>query len=149
MGRIASVVPDGVAFFKSSEPPHDRQRARGLKRNGILRRMFMKRTRIKRESKGHKAEMAKYNASAKAFFAEEGNDVCHICLRLREDGDNILLRKATERHHVRGRIGRLLNWRPGQLPSCRFHRTWPHDHPARARRLGLLCEAQDWNTFPG
>lgn len=111
-------------------------------------RRRLKRSPIKRESKSHKAELAKYNASAKTFFAEPGNDVCHICVKLREDGDDIVLRSATERHHIRGRIGRLLNWRPGWIPSCFPHREWPHQHPARARKLGLLCEAKDWNVFP-
>lgn len=134
--RVANMAEDGLAFSKPHPAPHDRKRTR------------LKRSRIKRESKGHKAEMRRYNESASAFFAEPGNDVCHICLRLREDGDDILLQPATERHHLRGRIGRLLNWRPGQIPSCRNHRTWPHDHPARARALNLLCPAPQWNVFP-
>lgn len=157
-----------------SESPHNRQRTvRGLKRKMSLRDSWkrkmlalppekrqkaiksksrkiltLKRVTLKKESKGHKAEIEKYNASAEAFFEEPGNDVCHICLILREDGDGIVLRAATERHHVRGRIGRLLNWRPGQMPSCRGHRSWPHDHPARARKLGILCDVKDWNVFP-
>lgn len=165
MGRIASPLAEDENQFRVSRPelpdsPHNRF---GLKRNANWKRKLLrlppqkrqkarqstlKRSPLKRESKGHKAEMVRYNASAPAFFAEEGNDVCHICLRLREDGDNILLRPSTERHHTRGRIGRLLNWRPGQMPSCRGHRTWPHDNPSRARKLGILCEAKDWNVYP-
>lgn len=111
-------------------------------------RKFLKRSPLKRESKGRKAELRKYYESAPAFFCEPGNRNCLICVKLREDGEDIILRKATERHHLRGRIGRLLNWRPGQIPCCLHHRTWPHDHPARARKLGLLCAAPDWNCFP-
>lgn len=145
--RILSPVPAGVSIPKVKFPQK-------IKRNGFwkgfrLRQVPLKRVPIKRESKGRKAEVRKYNESAAAFFAEPGNDVCAVCVALREDGENILLQAATERHHVRGRIGRLLNWRPGQKPCCRGHRLWPHQHPTRARKLGLLCEPQDWNVFPG
>lgn len=170
MGRIASPLAEGENLFQERIPKPERVpfgRRNGLKRSSLrdswkrkllamppqkreeARQKSLKRTPIKRrESKGRKAELQKYYASAPAFFAEPGNDVCLICVKLREDGDDIILRPATIRHHVRGRIGRLLNWRPGQIPSCKHHEPWPHAHPARARKLGLLSEAVDWNHFP-
>jgi hypothetical protein len=153
MSRIRSPLADGDHQLRRK----DGWRRKDCPKRKLLRAPRQKREAIRqtsfkpsplRESKGHRAEVGKYNASAAAFFAELGNDVCHICVKLREDGDNILLQPATERHHVRGRIGRLLNWRPGQIPSCRGHRSWPHDHPARARSLGLLCAPALWNVFP-
>jgi hypothetical protein len=165
--RIASPLQDEDNLLLQSRVPksfvHDQDNGKsGLKRNGWKRKLLrmprarreaarqqsLKWSRLKREGKGHKAELAKYNASASAFFAEPANEFCLICLKLREDGDDIPLRKATIRHHHRGRIGRLLNWRPGQIPSCVFHQLWPHEHPARARKLGLLCEPAMWNIFP-
>lgn len=139
--RVRSPLADGESMLVERIP-------RPVLRDSFYYRRGLKRSPLKRVGKAHKAELAKYNASAKAFFAEPGNDVCHICVKLREDGDDILLRPAAERHHRFGRIGRLLNWRPGWMPSCRGHRTWPHDHPSRARQLGILCEAKDWNVFP-
>jgi hypothetical protein len=153
--RVISSVPEGEHQLRTRGTPWI---APFLERLPFKRKLLsvppqkrekLKRTPLKRESKGHKAEMRKYNESAPAFFAEPGNDVCRICVVLREAGDNILLQPATERHHLRGRIGRLLNWRPGQIPSCYGHRSWPHDHPARARKLGLLCAPAQWNIFPG
>lgn len=149
MGRVISPLAPGAHMLDRERVSRPKLRHSPNYWHRLNRKIGLKRTPLKKESKGHKAELAKYNASAPAFFAEPGNDVCHICLRLREDGDDILLRPATERHHKFGRIGRLLNWRPGWIPSCRPHRSWPHEHPARARRLGLLCEAKDWCVFPG
>lgn len=140
MGRIASPLDDGDSMLRPARIPNTERDSPRHNRNGL------KRSRIKRESKGHKAEVAKYNASAAAFFAQ--NPDCLICIRLREAGDNIVLRKATERHHLRGRIGRLLNWRPGWIASCFHHRLWPHNHPTRARQLGLLAPAHLWEVFP-
>jgi hypothetical protein len=165
--RIASPLQDEDHQLDlrrlSQDRINDQDNRNGLKRNSCWKRRLLrmprarreaarktslKRSPLKREGKGHKAELAKYNASAPAFFAEPANEFCLICVKLREDGDDIPLRKATIRHHHRGRIGRLLNWRPGQIPSCTFHQLWPHEHPARARKLGLLCEPAMWNTFP-
>lgn len=162
--RIRSSLLDGEHQFREqSDSGNEPHRWNGLKRGGSLKRKLLRlparkreearqrtltRSPLRRESKGRKAEVAKYNASAAAFFAEPGNDVCHICIVLRESGEDILLQKATERHHRQGRSGRLLNWRPGWIPCCRSHRLFPHEHPARARALGLLCAPQDWNRFP-
>lgn len=143
--RIASSLADGDSMLVKERVSRPKLRRPFHYRNG-LKRSPLKRSRIKRESKGHKAELAKYNESAASFFAE--NPDCLICIRLREDGENIILRKATERHHIRGRIGRLLNWRPGWIPSCFHHRLWPHNHPTRARKLGLLAPIHLWEVFP-
>lgn len=156
MSRVISSLGPGEAMFKAEVRPKFRH---GISMRESYKRKLLAlppserhkaccRVAIKRESKGRKAEMRRYNESAAAFFSEPGNDVCLICVKLREDGEDILLRPATERHHVRGRIGRLLNWRPGQIPCCRGHRLWPHENPARARKLGLPCEPSQWNTYP-
>lgn len=148
--QIARALPPGESFLKDKSRPDDGRLERALRLAGRkVRTWNLKRTPLKRESKGRKAELRKYHLSASAFFAEPGNDVCHICLKLREDGDDIRLFPSTERHHFRGRIGRLLNWKPGWIPSCNHHRQWPHQNPVRARKLGLLAEAKDWNVYPG
>lgn len=145
--RVASPLADGCAQFREERVSRPKL-LRSFNYRFGTKRQPLKRTAIKRESKGHKAEIAKYNASAASFFSEPGNSDCRICVRLREAGENIILRKATERHHFRGRTGRLLNWRPGWIPSCFHHRLWPHQHPTRARQLGLLAPAHLYDVFP-
>lgn len=112
-------------------------------------RVGLKRTRLRRVAKSRAAELKIYYESAPAFFSEPENEFCRICVVLKADSDDIQVQPATERHHHRGRIGRLLNWRPGQMPSCRSHREWPHQNQKRARKLGLLAPAHLFNTFPG
>lgn len=114
--QIARALPPGESFLKDKSRPNDGRLERALRLAGRkVRTWNLKRTPLKRESEGRKAELRKYHLSASAFFAEPGNDVCHICLKLREDGDDIRLFPSTERHHFRGRIGRLLNWKPGWI----------------------------------
>jgi hypothetical protein len=55
---------------------------------------------------------------------------------------------ATECHHVRGRIGRLLLDRRFWLPVCLEHHRRIHERPAEARSLGLLARPGEWNTVP-
>jgi hypothetical protein len=46
--------------------------------------------------------------------------------------------RAEELHHIRGRIGHLLNDRNNILLVCREHHRFIHDHGKQARALGLL-----------
>lgn len=141
MGRIASTVPDGTAFFKERAPVEGRIR-RWPKRSQL------KRTRIKRASKGLKAEQAKYWILSAAFLARPENLFCIICTVRREHGENILVNLATEVHHWAGRIKRLLCYVPFFRPSCRSCRDWPHENKTKARLWGLLAPITQWNRFP-
>lgn len=56
------------------------------------------------------------------------------------------LKKATDLHHCRGRIGTLLTDERFWKVLCRTCHNWVGDNPTEARRLGLLCEPGEWNT---
>ena len=62
-------------------------------------------------------------------------------------------RRATEIHHTRGRIGRLLNMTEFWVPVSREGYRWINDNPAEARNrtwygIPLLCAVRQWNTAP-
>lgn len=54
--------------------------------------------------------------------------------------------KATDRHHTRGRLGPLLHDQRYWLPLCRRAHDFVRDHPAEAKRLGLI--QGPWNHQP-
>lgn len=114
-----------------------------------VRQTSLKRSSIEKVSKGLKAEKAKYRKLSAVFLARPENTWC-ICCTLRRErlGENILRNQATEIHHWAGRIGRLLCYVPFFRAFCNACRSWPHDHPSKARKLNLLAPAQLWNVFP-
>ena len=54
---------------------------------------------------------------------------------------------ATEIHHQRGRVGRLLNDERHWLAVSAEGHDWIHHNVKQARALGLLCEHGKWNTY--
>jgi hypothetical protein len=108
----------------------------------------LSRTRLKKMSKGHRAELAKYRKLETKFLSDPVNKWCICCTIRREHGENICRNQATEIHHWAGRIGRLLCYVPYFRAFCNRCRTWPHDYPKLARELGLLAPANLWNAFP-
>ena len=146
--RVLSPVPAGVAIPRIKFPEK-------IKRNGFwkgfrLRQVPLKRVPIKRESKGHKAEVRKYRKVSAEFLARPENAWC-ICCTLRRErlGENILRNQSVEIHHWAGRIGRLLCYVPYFRAFCNACRRWPHEHPSLARELNLLAPPKLWNHFPG
>lgn len=67
---------------------------------------------------------------------------CAVAKALRERA-----RPATQVHHKRGRIGRLLLDERHWLPVSMWGHEWINSHPAQARTLGLLCELGKYNTY--
>lgn len=107
-----------------------------------------KRKPLKKISRSQRTRSRAYFALTAAFLERPENQHCQICVRRREAGEDILLHQATEVHHRRGRIGRLLTHEPEFVPSCFECRQWPHQHPRKARELGLLAPVAQWNVFP-
>lgn len=121
-------------------PPQKREAAR---------RQSLKRSPLKRQSKGLKAEQAKYRKLAAVFLARPENAWCLCCTLRRERlGENILRNQSVEIHHWAGRIGRLLCYVPYFRAFCNACRTFPHEHPSLARELNLLAPAHLWNHYP-
>lgn len=56
--------------------------------------------------------------------------------------------KATDIHHVRGKIGPLLIDKRFFKSVCRMHHNFIHLNPAGARVLGWLAPIGQWNVVP-
>lgn len=57
-------------------------------------------------------------------------------------------RPPQENHHQRGRIGRLLCDTRFFRALCTPCHTWVHTYPNKAREIGLLAPANEWNVSP-
>ena len=55
---------------------------------------------------------------------------------------------ATEVHHTRGRVGKLLLDETFWLPVCSGCHDWIHKNIELARERGLICAKGDWNKQP-
>jgi hypothetical protein len=163
--RIASPLQDEDHLLLQNRVPksfvHDKDNGKsGLKRNGWKRKLLrmprarreaarktpLQRSPLKRESKGRKAELAKYRKLSAIFLARPENRLCGICQARREAGENVLISCATEIHHRRGRSFSLLCDTRHWTASCRSCRDFPHSSPKRARQLGLLASPVLWNV---
>lgn len=99
------------------------------------------RKQIRKVSSARSKRLREYSAKRKVFLAE--NPKCSVFPEL----------KASEVHHTRGRIGRLLNMIEFWVPVSRKGHDWINANPAEARKrtyhgLPLLCEVGQWNTVP-
>lgn len=91
------------------------------------------RYRIPAMSKARYARMKEYGKLRKVFLA--ANKLCERCGK-----------KATDVHHKRGRIGRLLCMTEHWVSACRHCHDWIGANPTQARQEGFLCELGQWNT---
>jgi len=55
---------------------------------------------------------------------------------------------SSEIHHTRGRTGRLLRDQRFWMPVCRRCHEWIHTNMNEARKVDLLCQLGEWNTYP-
>lgn len=108
----------------------------------------LKRTTLKKIARSRRKKLASYFVVKAEWLRRPENELCAICRARREAGEAILQGKATEVHHVRGRIGRLLCDTRFFIASCRGCRDWPHENPVRARELQLLAPASEFNVYP-
>ena len=57
-------------------------------------------------------------------------------------------RTATQVHHVRGRLGKLLLDQMYWLPVSAEGHQWIHSHIQEARKMGYICAKGSWNKQP-
>jgi hypothetical protein len=113
----------------------------------MVERKFGKRTPLKKIAKSTRKRMTAYLALSRVWL--ETHPWCEICkARNAHCPDVTEIRRATEVHHKRGRVGKLLLNTDFFVASCRDCREWPHTHPAAARAIGVLAGAAEWNTSP-
>lgn len=151
--RVQSSLLDGENQFRLPREPKQknswkRKLLRMSRQKRELARHGLKRSVLKRESKGRKAELAKYRKLAKEFLARPENQFCWICQVRRESGENILINFATEVHHWALRYGKLLCYVPYFRASCFRCRDFPHENKTRARELGVLAPLHLCGVFP-
>jgi len=77
---------------------------------------------------------------------------CAACLKIEYPpsiGKNLgFMHDASEPHHSRGKIGKLLFDTRFFIPVCRTAHNWIDANREKARELGLLCKVGEFNTQP-
>lgn len=107
-----------------------RQREKGLFHSVI------KRTPLRKASKKRASEGREYTIVSRQFLAD--NPTCQLCYKM----------DSSELHHMRGRAGRLLTDTRFFSACCSACHMWIHANPNKARELGLLAPANEWNVSP-
>lgn len=118
-----------------------------------------KRSRIRQRAERHKSEDSIYNKENTASIkqAQKEERICPVYQqmalgKLPENVVKYLSRygassKTTQTHHVFGRVGKLLNWKPGHLlVSKRGHRII-HMFPNLSAKFGWLVPGVPWNDY--
>jgi len=141
--RVAYARKIAAKGFKDKSAPKPRSTLKRPTGPAPARKAALKRTTLKKQSKGREREMRQYYQERNEWLLLPQNAACAVCLCLGETP-----RAATEVHHQRGRIGRLLRDQRFWIPTCRQCREIPHERPAWAREMGLLSASKDWNVFP-
>jgi hypothetical protein len=91
----------------------------------------LKRTPLRRVSLQRKSELQAYYQARQGYL--EKNPWCEALI-----GEANCSIRAGEIHHLRGRENEKLNDEKYFLPICRNCHVWIHDHPNKAREMGLL-----------
>lgn len=100
---------------------------------------------IRRRTKERAKDERIYNQRVKVWLKWPGNSHCHACVAR----DCMDLKKSTQCHHIRGRVGDLLLDERGWIPVCAECHDWIDRNRNKARELGLLCQKGDWaRPFP-
>jgi hypothetical protein len=96
--------------------------------------------RIKPRTSQRAREEARYRARVKVWLVGK---TCDLCASLTEKDV-----PATQCHHYRGRVGRLLNLEEFWQAMCDSCHQWIHLNPMEARMLGWLAGPGEWNVVP-
>lgn len=116
-------------------------------------RLVKARKPIRRRAKGHASEDKAYREAARAFVRSEidAGKVCPVVLKIdslrngRKYGHPISAQLKAN-HHIFGRQGRLLMWRPGWMAiSTQGHR-FVHSNIEQARQHGWYAPKGLWNN---
>lgn len=111
----------------------------------------LKRSRVRKVSSRRAKQLREYAAKRKAFLLK--NPYCQIWLKrmgmteshavlwggqYMKDMTVYWAPRSVEVHHVRGRIGAMLNDERYWLAASREEHEWAHSHPKEARALGII-----------
>ena len=95
---------------------------------------------INNRSQKRKEEMTEYKKLRSAYLKKHPGCICF--------GKMQCGAKATDIHHIRGRIHGLLNDQQFWMPVCRKAHDWIGDNMEAARALGWLAGKGQWNLIP-
>lgn len=109
--------------------------------------------RIRSVSKRHSALHAQYVKEAGAFVAAErkAGKTCPVVravpsLRNGVKYGHLISAKLTEVHHMAGRAGALLTFKPMWLAVSKQGHRWIHSNIEEARKMGFICGQGLWNN---
>lgn len=91
---------------------------------------------IRQMSEKRKRESYIYARKRKAFLLLPENKYCPVAKKIFNETI-----EAVEIHHLKGRVGRLLNYVPYWLAVCRKGHNWIHNNPEDAYKLGFLIRS--------
>lgn len=106
----------------------------------VLVRQPARRKFIRRESRQHARGRAEYNARVEEWLLLPANQWCRVAQLL-----GWKPRRATQCHHIRGRLGPLLMCERFWCPVSADGHAWIDANRDEARRLGLLAQRGDWH----
>ncbi len=91
----------------------------------------MKRTPLRKMSKSKAREYRKYIAAGPSFF--ERHEFCEVPQEVHD-----CTIRATQRHHMKGQRGELMNDEQWILAACMNGHAWIEANKKRARKMGLI-----------
>ena len=114
-----------------------RQRVKGVPAGGNRRKA------IRRVSVAMRKRLAEYQRVRVEYL--RAHLTCEGCVPLPRSKHPA---PATELHHTRGRVGKLLCQSENFKALCAGCHAFCHNHPAIARSAGLICPVGQWNSAP-
>jgi hypothetical protein len=96
------------------------------------------RKRIPRISVQRGVELARYSLLREMFLKRL--PFCYVCIRR-----DMKPKPSKDVHHLRGRAGSLFMDSTYWMPVCRTCHDWIGANPIKARAIGCLCQAGEWN----
>lgn len=93
---------------------------------------------LHRKSSKQRERDAKYLPIRDDYLAK--HPLCEVCLKERANPP----KRATEVHHKRGRMGKLLFDQRYFMAVCREDHVWIDANRAESRRRGYLCGVGEW-----
>jgi hypothetical protein len=137
-----------------------RRQEREAKRNDEFRRRRIEAAKRQRErqqakppkriapmSARRRSELTDYAVARRVFLKQRPN--CEACAKLTGLHPCVDAKPhpATDIHHKRGRLGKLLHDQRYWIPCCQHAHDFIHRNPVIARALDLLAQPGQWNKI--
>lgn len=122
----------------------DAARSVAKRRAAARRRALARRKPVNPISDRRRKEKRLWKARERVFLAKPENKTCRCCRIM----GVVNPRKATNTHHIYGRVGRLLLWEPGWMACCDFcHPDWIHGLGVALAIKNHIMAGSSFNSF--